>query len=79
MVVKSPSLGPAAVRILNLSALAKLSARKKAILSPSFSYTSRLALRYAQPGDRHNRVIRFRMAANRSLGIATSASWKIIC
>ena len=70
------SLSPAALKILNLSAPAKLSIGKKAILSPSFSSNSLLAPRYAQPGDRHNRVIRFRMAANRSLDTATSANWK---
>jgi len=76
---QTSSLSPAALKILNLSVPAKLSARKKAILSLSFSSNSPLALRYAQPGDRLNRVIRSRMAVNRSLGTATSANWKIIC
>ena len=61
-----------------LSALAKLSNWKKAILPLSFSPDCLLAFRCTQPGDRHNLVIRSRMAENRSLGTATSASWKII-
>ena len=77
--VSEPSLSSAALRILSLSAPAKPSARKKAIPFLSLSPNCLLALRCAQPVDRHNLVIIPRMAANRSLDIATSASWKIIC
>ncbi len=52
---------------------------KEKTLPLSFSPNCLLALRLAQPGDRRNRVIRSRMAANRSPGTATSANWKIIC
>ena len=54
----------------HLSGLAKLSARKKAILPLYFSSNYLLALKYAQPGDRHNWVILSRMAANGSPGTA---------
>ena len=73
------SLSPAALKILNLSVPVKLSAPKKAILSLSSSLDCHLALRWAQPDDRRNRVIRFRMAANGSPGTDASTSWKIIC
>ena len=63
----------------HLSALAKLSTRKKTILPLYFSRDYLRAPGCAQLGDRHNRVIRSRTAANRSLDTATSAIWKIIC
>ena len=58
---------PCSTQNPHLSALAKLSTQKEAIIPLSFSPNCLLTLRCTQPGDGHNRVIRSRMAANRSL------------